>query len=73
MDGITRQQLNLDADAEQGRQPNDPTQLEIRLACLAIHAERSQRGRQLRRQMSRYRWQAPHCPKNLARLMLESA
>lgn len=76
MDGsittITQQQLALDADAEADRMPNDPTQLEIRQAMLAIHLSRRSQAKHLRRQLARWRWQAPHCPTELSRLMLSS-
>ena len=74
MDGsittITQQQLALDADAEADRMPNDPTQLEIRQAMLEIHNSRRAQAKHLRRQLARWRWQAPHCPMELSRLML---
>jgi hypothetical protein len=74
MDGeittITQQQLAMDADAEADRMPNDPTQLEIRRAMLEIHKSRRSEGKHLRRQLARWRWQAPHCPAELSRLML---
>jgi hypothetical protein len=74
MDGeittITQQQLAMDADAEADRMPNDPTQLEIRRAMLEIHNSRRAQAKHLRRQLARWRWQAPHCPTELSRLML---
>ena len=76
MDGeittITQQQLAMDADAEADRLPGDPTQLEIRLAMLEIHRSRRAQAKHLRRQLARWRWQAPHCPVELSRLMLSS-
>jgi len=76
MDGsittITQQQLALDADAEADRMPNDPTQLEIRQAMLEIHRSHRARTKHLRRQLAQWRWQAPHCPMELSRLMLSS-
>lgn len=67
--GITAEQLDLASDAEADRLPGDPTQLEIRLACLAIHEERGVRAMQLRKQVARWRWHAPHCPPDLSALL----
>jgi len=76
MDGeittITQQQLAMDADAESDREPNDPTQLEIRQAMLEIHRSHRAQAKHLRRQLARWRWQAPHCPAGLSMLMLSS-
>jgi hypothetical protein len=72
MDGkVTQEQL--DAAAEWDRQPGDPTQAEIRAARLALHASYNPNSESVRRSMARWRWQAPHCPMQLASLMREYA
>jgi hypothetical protein len=46
--------------------------LEIRQAMLEIHSSHRAQAKHLRRQLARWRWQAPHCPAGLSRLMLSS-
>lgn len=70
MDGkVTQEQL--DAAAEWDRQPGDPTQAEIRAARLALQASYDPKSESVRRQVARWRWQAPHCPMHLQNLMRE--
>lgn len=71
MHDVTISDANLDrpADAEADRLPGDPTQLEIRLACLELQRQRGKRAWHLRKQVARWRWQAPHCPADLSRLI----
>jgi hypothetical protein len=74
MDGnATLTQADLDREAEFDREPNDPTQAEIRAALLRLHESSRERTRHLRRQLSKWRWQAPHCPAEIARAMSECA
>jgi hypothetical protein len=72
MDGMMTQE-QLDAAAEWDRQPGDPTQAEIRAARLALQASYPPNSEAARKQVSQWRWQAPHCPMQLASLMREYA